>query len=214
MRVVETRITTDEPGSNAARVVARATWQQALLVELGFERGSARVEYKMRLTEALARLESSAKPSRLSWVAVQTEPGPALERAARVLRAAGEGALDAAEYEDAEGYLLSRRDDHELVLPPESLQIGVLDDHDVAIVAASVVPTNGWCSLFHLGVVPSSRGQGLGTEAMRHGLRAMRTMAGVTYHDGTDTRNEAMRAMFERIGAPVFRAIEQWTLRL
>jgi ribosomal protein S18 acetylase RimI-like enzyme len=214
VRRFESRVITEQAGAEAARVAARAMWLQSLLAELEFERVTIRVEYRLPLSDALERLESIAKPPRLSWIPVATQPGPELERAARVLRAVEEGRVGATQYDDPEGYLLSRREDSELLLLPESLQIGLLGTEEVSIVAPSVAPANGWCSLFHFGVVPAFRGQKLGTEAMLHGLRAMRPMGGVTYHDGTDAGNAPMRALFDRIGAPRFRIMEEWSRAL
>jgi ribosomal protein S18 acetylase RimI-like enzyme len=214
VRLIETRVITEQSDLEPALVAFRAVWHEAILAELGFERGIGRVEYRLPLDEAIARLEAKVSLSTLTWLKVENKPGSELERAARVLRAVSAGAPDSAAYDDALGHLLARREDHELTLPPESLQIGLLDRDEAAIIAPSVVPQTGWCSLYHIGVIPAYRGRRLGTEAMLHAFRAMREMGGQTYHDGMDAGNEAMLVLFRRLDAPLYRVMEQWKLFL
>jgi hypothetical protein len=145
---------------------------------------------------------------------VATEPGLAIERAARILRMVSEDAPESVVHSDPVGFLLSRRDDRDLILSPESLQIGFINGHEAAIVAVSAIPTTGWCSFHYFGVVPAFRGRRIGLEAMLHGLRALQAMGGRVYHDGTDTRNESMLSLFNRLRVAEFRELEEWELSL
>jgi hypothetical protein len=214
LQTIETRVITDQAGADAASLASRAQWLRSIVHDLGFEHATTRVEYRLPLEDAIARLEARAPQPRLAWLAIVTEPGLYIERAARVLRSVSEGAPTSAVNADPLGFLLSRREDRDLVLPADSLQIGMLDDRDVALVAPNIVTATGWCSLHYLGVIPAWRGQHVGTEAMLHGLRTMRTLGGLTYHDGTDARSDAMIALFGRLGAPRFRLLEEWELLL
>jgi ribosomal protein S18 acetylase RimI-like enzyme len=190
--------------------MSRAEWLRSILRELGFEPISKRIEYQLPLLDAIARLEAVAPSPRLTWMTVPTEPGPGIEHAARILRTVGENAPESVIHSDPVGFLLSRREDRDVTLSPESLQIGFLNENEAAIVAASAIPTTGWCTLFYLGVVPAFRRKRIGTEAMLHGLRALQAMGGRTYHDGTDTRNAAMLSLFERLRVAEFRELEEW----
>jgi ribosomal protein S18 acetylase RimI-like enzyme len=211
-RVITTRLVREQVGLDPAVAATRATAFQVILERLGFAHESGRLEFRVPLEEAIARLEVLAAPPRLSWISVEIAPGPGLERAARVLKAAAEGDPDSDPEDDALGFLLARRDDKDLALTPEALQIGSREGNDAAIVAASVMPRTGWCSHYYLGILPAYRDQGLGIEVMLHGLRTMRAMGGREYHDGTDARNLAALSLFRRLGCAPQIVMEQWKL--
>jgi ribosomal protein S18 acetylase RimI-like enzyme len=143
---------------------------------------------------------------------VPNEAGPELERAAELMRAAGEGDPDFDQDDDTLGFLLARREDPTLALGPESLMIGALDGTPAAVVASSVRPSTGWCSLYYMGVLPAFRGRRLGHEVMLRGLRALQAMGGRTYHDGTGSGNEPALSLFRRIAGQPARVLEQWRL--
>ncbi|MDH5673021.1 MAG: GNAT family N-acetyltransferase [Myxococcales bacterium] len=193
-------------------VSARAAWQRNVLEGLGFEQQAKRVEYRLPLVDAIARLEAFHSAARLRWIPIETKPGKELERAAGVLSAVHAGSPGSSEDDDPLEHLLSRQIDAERSLPPQSLQIGVLDEREVALVAPSVAPATGWSSLYTVGVLPAYRRQRLGAEAVLHGLRAMLSMGGITYHDGTDANNHAMLTLFDKMDAPRYRKMEQWVL--
>ncbi len=213
-RLITTRIVRQRAGLDPEVATMRAAAFQSILEKLGFTHELGRLEFRVPLEEAISRLEALVGAPRLSWISIETAPGPALERAARVLKAASEGDPDSDPEEDALGFLLARREDEDLILPPEALQIGLIDGSDAAILAASVAPRSGWCSHYYLGLLPAFRGQGLGLEAMLHGFRAMRTMGGREYHDGTDARNHAALSLFRRLGCAPAIVMEQWRLAL
>jgi len=213
-RLITARLVRERTGLDPVVAAARASALQSILERLGFAYESRRLEFRVPLEEAIARLESLAGPPRLSWISIETAPGPGIERAAGVLKAAAEGDPDTDPEDDARGFLLARREDEDLVLPPEALQIGRVGGSDAAIVAASVAPRFGWCSHYYLGILPAYRGQGLGLEAMLRGFHAMRVMGGRKYHDGTDARNRGALSLFRRLGCTPETVMEQWRLAL
>ena len=213
-RVITTRLVREEVGLDAAVAATRAAAFRVILERLGFAYASGRLEFRVPLEEAITRLEAVATPRRLAWNSIETAPGPGIERAARVLKAAAEGDPDSDPEDDALGFLLARLDDNDLAQAPEALQIGLVDGSDAAIVAASVMPRTGWCSHYYLGILPAYRGRGLGVEAMLHGFHTMRAMGGREYHDGTDARNRAALSLFERLGCAPQIVMEQWKLIL
>lgn len=209
-RGFDMRIITSQIGIAPETTRERSDWQRSILSDIGFTFCGARLEFKVPLEDAIKNLEANASPPRLTWIPVATAPGEQIERAADVLRAAGAGDPDHDPDDDALGFLLARREDDTLALPPEALQIGVLDGQDAAILVASVQPTTGWCSLYYMGVVPAFRGRGFGAETMLRGFSTMRGLGGVEYHDGTSATNHATLALFRRIGAKPYRDMEQW----
>lgn len=212
--VVETRVITEQSGVEAEISGARARWHRSLLEAQGFVRGTDRVEFRIPLEEAISRLEADASAAQLTWLPIATEPGALIERAAALLRHAAVGDPDADPEDDPRGFLLARREDETLALPPECLQIGQLEGLDAAMVAPSVQPKTGWCTNYYLGVLPEYRGRGLGVETMRQGFLTMRSLGGQIYHDGTGANNTAALALFRRLGATPYRSMEQWRLVL
>ncbi len=213
-RAIDTRVSRMQSNVEYNLTTMRANAFEAILRGLGFVQTEGRVEFRVPLPIAIRMLERVAKPPRLTWIQVATEPGPEIERAARVLDAVAVGDPNSSPDDDALGFLLSRRQDDQLALTPEAVQIGVLDGKDVAVIAVSVMPDSGWCSHSYLGVIPELRRQGLGVEAMLHGLYAMRTLGGLQYQDGTGSRNEAALALFRIIDTDPDSVMEEWRLSL
>jgi ribosomal protein S18 acetylase RimI-like enzyme len=213
VRVIETRVVTDEiaAGPDGA---ARAAAHRERCREAGFRQGDRRHEFLVPLADALAALAGTGAGARLEWRCVATTPGAELQRAAALLAAVAVGDPDADPDDDALGFLLSRRDDADARITPESLQVGSVDGVDAAIVAPTVWPVTRTGSLTYLGVLPEFRGRGLGDEAMRHGLQALHDMGAFRYHDGTSSRNAPALALFRRIAARPSRVQEQWRLEL
>jgi ribosomal protein S18 acetylase RimI-like enzyme len=209
-RLFTTRVVREQAGLDPAVAAARATAFRAVLEKLGFTCESGRLEFRILLDEAIARLEASVPVPCLSWRSIESAPGPDIERAAGLLKAAAEGDPDSDPEDDALAFLLARREDRDLALTPDALQIGSVDGNDVAILAASVMPRSGWCSHYYLGILPAYRGRGLGVEVMLHGFRSMRAMGGREYHDGTDARNVAALSLFRRLGCTPQIVMEQW----
>jgi ribosomal protein S18 acetylase RimI-like enzyme len=212
VRRIEVRIVVEQQAGDPATNAERAAAHREACRSMGFRPGESRVEYIVPLADAIAALESPAVTGRLAWRLVATEPGRELEQAADVMQAVATGDPDFDAEDDALDFLLARRGDPTLPIGPESLQVGSLEGVDAGIVAASVRPSTGWCSLYYMGVVPSFRGRGLGREVMLHGLRVLHAMGGRTYHDGTASQNGPARSLFRRIAERPTRELEQWRL--
>ncbi len=213
VRVIETRVVTDEVAAGPDGP-GRATAHRERCREAGFRECDRRHEFLVPLADALAAVAATAGEERLEWRCVATTPGAELQRAAALLAAVAVGDPDADPEDDALGFLLSRREDADARVTPESLQVGSLDGADAAIVAPTVWPVTRTGSLTYMGVLPEFRGRGLGAEVMRHGLQALHDMGAFRYHDGTSSRNAPALALFRRIAARPSRVQEQWRLEL
>jgi ribosomal protein S18 acetylase RimI-like enzyme len=82
-----------------------------------------------------------------------------------------------------------------------------------AVLALMVDPSDGWSTIYYLGVLPAYRGRGFGVAAMLRAFHSLKAMGGKVYHDGTGARNAAAQALFARLGRPPFRVMEEWRLK-
>jgi GNAT superfamily N-acetyltransferase len=209
---IGSRVITAVEGTPEALVSARAAMHRDSLSARGFKEGEGRVEYRMGLEDALRHLESHKVPSRLSWSCVDADNANEVARAAELLRQASEGDPASHEEDDALSFLEVFLSDKEAVKAPERLQVGAYAGVPAAIVVLMATPSDGWSTIYYMGVLPEFRGRGFGAEAMLHGFRSLKTMGGQTYHDGTGSRNAAARALFSRLGKPPWRVMEEWRL--
>ena len=207
---IDSRVITANEGVSEALVDARAAMHRDSLIAHGFVRGEDRIEYRMALAEALAVLEAGNKTATLSWSCVDTDTETELARAAAFFRQAAEGDPAWHLEDDSIGFLKTLLKDEDTAKTRERVQIGAFDGVPAAVLALRAYPSDGWSSIYYMGVLPTFRGRGLGAEAMLHGLRCLKAMGGSTYHDGTGSRNAAARALFARLGKPPFRVMEEW----
>jgi len=209
---IDCRVVTASEGVAEALAAARAALHCDSLVARGFTQGEGRVEYRMDIEEALAALEAGKIPSTLTWNQVDVDSPTELARAADCLRQASEGDPASHPDEDALGFLKVLLADEETAKTPERIQIGMCAGVPAAVLALMSYPSDGWSTIYYLGVMPAFRGRGLGAEAMLHALHGLKAMGGKTYHDGTGSNNAAARSLFARLGRPPFRVMEEWRL--
>jgi ribosomal protein S18 acetylase RimI-like enzyme len=209
---IDSRVITATEGVNEALVAARAKIHRDSLIARGFKQGEGRVEYRMAIDEALVALEARNISARLAWSCVDTGTEADLARAARFFRQAAEGDPAAHSSDDTLGFLRTLLETEETVKAPERIQIGTFEGIPAAVLALMVYPSDGWSTIYYLGVLPDFRGRGFGAEVVLHGLRCLKAMGGSIYHDGTGSGNAPARALFARLGRPPFRTIEEWRL--
>ena len=209
---IDSRVITATEGVPDALVTTRAAMHRDSLSDHGFRQGEGRVEYRMDVDEALTALETRKVTAQLSWSCIDTDTEKELARAAELIRLVAEGDPASHDEDDAYGFLKALLDDEETVRVPERVQVGTCEGYAAAVVALMVYPSDGWSTIYYLGVLPKFRGRGFGTETMLHSLRCLKAMGGRTYHDGTGSGNSAARALFERLGKPPFRVMEEWRL--
>jgi len=205
-------VITANEGVSEALVTTRAAVHRGSLMAHGFERGEDRVEYRLALDEALAALEAGSITGSLTWSCVDTDSDTESVRVAALFRQAAEGDPASHPDNDTLGFLKTLLEDEEAVKAPERLQIGAFRGVPAAALALMANPSDGWSTIYYLGVLPAFRGRGFGAEAMLRGLRCLKAMGGRTYHDGTGSRNLAARALFARLGRQPFRVMEEWRL--
>jgi ribosomal protein S18 acetylase RimI-like enzyme len=210
---MDSRVITANEGVDEGLATARATLHRDALVARGFTRGEDRVEYYMDLADALAAFDARKSATELVWRCVDADSEPDLTRAAELFRLASEGDPASHADEDRLGFLRVLIEDEEIIQAAERLQIGMCGNDPAAVLALRVYPSDGWSSIYYLGVLPAFRGRGFGAAAMHQGLRSLKAMGGKIYHDGTGSSNVAARALFARLGRPPFRVMEEWVLR-
>jgi ribosomal protein S18 acetylase RimI-like enzyme len=95
-------------------------------------------------------------------------------------------------------------------MDPRAVQIGYWGEQPVAILFCLVDTGTGWSTITFMGLVPSHRGRGLGTQVHLHGIETLRALGGVTYHDGTSESNEAMLRLFQKRGCIESARMGEW----
>jgi ribosomal protein S18 acetylase RimI-like enzyme len=211
--VIDSRVVVSREGLDEALAAARASMHRDSLLALGFTQGESRVEYRMDLKGAVMALEAGKVPSTLVWHCVRAENEMELARAADLFRQAGEGDPASHPDDDALGFLKVLLSDEGTAKVPECIQVGMCDGIPAAVIALMSYPSDGWSTIYYLGVLPAFRGRGFGAEAMLRALRCLKAIGGKTYLDGTDSRNAAARSLFARLGRPPFRTMEEWRLK-
>jgi ribosomal protein S18 acetylase RimI-like enzyme len=211
--IIDSRVITANEGVDEALVAARAAMHRDELIARGFKQGEGRVEYHMALEEALLALDAKKISTRLVWSCVNPDSETELALAAGLFRQAAEGDPASHPGADALGFLKTLLEDEDTLVAPERVQIGTCKGVPAAVLALMAYPSDGWSTIYYLGVMPDFRGRGFGREAMLQGLRCLKAMGGKIYHDGTGSRNAGARALFARLGRPPFRIMEEWRLK-
>jgi len=209
---IDSRVITASEGVSEALVAARAALHRDSLKAYGFRQGEGRVEYNLGIDEALTALEAGKITAQLSWNCIDTDNEYELARAAEFVHRVAEGDPAFNAEDDALGFLKTFLEDEETVKAPECVQIGTYEGVPTALLALMVYPSDGWSTIYYMGVLPEFRGRGFGAEVMLRGLRCLKVMGGRIYHDGTGSRNAAARALFARLGKLPFRVMEEWRL--
>jgi ribosomal protein S18 acetylase RimI-like enzyme len=210
---IGSRVITAAEGVDEALATARAALHRDALSTRGFERGEDRVEYQMDLADALAAFEAGKSTAELVWRPVDTERESDLEWAAGLFDEASEGDPASHPDEDALGFLKVLIEEEDTAQAAECLQIGMCGNDPAAVLALKVYPSDGWSTIYYLGVLPAFRGRGFGTAAMLQALHSLKAMGGSIYHDGTGAENAAAQALFAHLGRPPFRVMEEWRLK-
>jgi len=213
---IDSRVITATEGVDEALMSARAALHRDCLSARGFRRGEDRVEYRMDLADALtalAALDAPESAGELVWSCVDAESESDLARAAGLFLKASEGDPASHSDDDAMGFLRVLMGDKETVQAPERLQIGMCGNDPAAVLALMVRPSDGWSTIYYLGVLPAFRRRGFGRAAMLQAFHSLKAMGGKIYHDGTGSDNAAARALFARLGRPPFRVMEEWRLK-
>jgi ribosomal protein S18 acetylase RimI-like enzyme len=209
---INSRVITATEGVADALTTARAALHRDSLSARGFKRGEDRVEYQMDLADALTALDEGKSEAELVWNNVGTESESDLARAADLFCQASESDPASHPDQDTMGFLRALIEEKETVQAPERLQIGMCGNDPAAVLALKAYPSDGWSTIYYLGVLPAFRGRGFGAAAMLQGFLSLKAMGGKTYHDGTASGNAAARALFSRLGRPPFRVMEEWRL--
>ncbi|MEM7249079.1 MAG: GNAT family N-acetyltransferase [Acidobacteriota bacterium] len=92
---------------------------------------------------------------------------------------------------------------------PDCVELGFLDDEPVAFLCAQSDAT-GWGTISFMGLVPEARGRGLGGAVQRRGFSLLRRQGAALYHDGTESENHPMLALFARHGCREHARMTEW----
>jgi GNAT superfamily N-acetyltransferase len=186
-RVVDSRMTDDHRDA---------------LQDAGFAVTNRRVEYRTPLSQ----MGHEGAPS-LTWKTMaDTGEGVVLD----VLREASIGTPDGVDTSRGSAAIDNQLDGPYADMDPRAVQIGYSGAEAVAILFCLVDTESGWSTIAFMGLVPSHRGRGLGTEVHLHGIETLRALGGVTYHDGTSESNDTMRHLFEKQGCIESARMGEW----
>lgn len=212
-KIIDTRVISAEESIDNELSSERAKMHRDILTAKGFVPGEGRLEYRMPLDAAIKNLESSVKSNSLRWECVDSSREDEFQKAVHFFQCAAEGDIAFDPDDNMSDFLNGFLADEDVIKAPEMLQIGILKN-EAAVVLACMAYSDGWSTLYYLGVLPKFRGCGLGAETMLHGLLTLKMLGGKIYHDGTGARNKAALALFAKIEAPLFREMEDWRLKL
>ncbi len=214
--LIETRVVTHDADRDAALTTSRASLTRAALTALGFVHDGGRDEFRLALDSdaVTAWLTPLVARDPFHWSALAPAGELTFERAARAMHDASLGDPASSPDEDAAAALREFLADASFTNDPMGVQVGTLDGVDAAFVMTQVNPSTGWSRITYLGVAPTHRRRGLGAVAHARGVALARTLGGRLYIGGTSTANTPMRALFRRLGAAPFRAMERWALAL
>jgi len=204
--VLEARARADELGIRelSTRVVdSRMTDDyRAALHDAGFTPTNRRIEYKTPLAQ-MAREGASD----IEWrTMAEVGEGAVLD----MLREASVGTPDGVDTSVGSAAIENLLDGPYAKMDPRAVQIGYSGERPVAILFCLVDTGTGWSTIAFMGLVPSHRGRGLGTEVHLHGIETLRALGGVTYHDGTSESNDTMRHLFAKQGCVESDRMEEW----
>ncbi len=172
------------------------------LHDAGFTPSNRRVEYKTPLAQ-MAREGASE----IEWrTMAEAGEGVVLD----VLREASIGTPDGVDTSEGSTAIVNLLDGSYGDMDPRSVQIGYVDGKAAAILFCLVDTKTGWSTIAFMGLVPSHRGKGLGTQVHLHGIETLRALGGVLYHDGTSESNDTMRHLFEKQGCVESARMGEW----
>ncbi len=204
--VLEARARADELGIRdlSTRVHdSRMTddYRQAL-VNAGFTSTNRRVEHKTPLAQ-MAREGASD----IEW---RTMADAGEDAVLDVLREASVGTPDGVDTNRGSTAIENLLDGPYANVDPRAVQVGYSAAQAVAILFCLADTKSGWSTIAFMGLVPSHRGRGLGTQVHLHGIATLRALGGTTYHDGTSESNGIMRHLFEKQGCVESDRMEEW----
>lgn len=216
LHLIETRVVTRDADRDATLTASRASLARAALTALGFAHDGGRDEFRLALdSDAVTHwLTPLAARDPIRWSALAPAGSVTFEQAARAMHDVSLGDPMSSPDEDAAAALRESLADASFTNDPMGVQVGTLDGIDAAFVMTQVNPTTGWSRITYMGLTPSHRGRGLGAFVHARGVALARALGGRLYVGGTSTANAPMLALFRRLGAEPFRAMERWALAL
>lgn len=160
------------------------------LEQLGWQRINERIEFKTPVSNLPTNWQGPLRWQNMMHMDEQT--------VAAIIDQAGVGP----EWEEDDtglAVLRSCLSDKDLTCDPSCVEIGYLDEHTpAAFIIAQTAPSDGWCTISFMGLMPNARGKNLGQWVHRRGFELFRQQGGKLYHGGTSAKNTAMRRLFEK----------------
>lgn len=159
-----------------------------VLEHLGWHRINERIEFKTPVTNLPTDWQGPLHWRNMSQVGEQT--------VAEIIDKAGAGP----EWDDDDTGLAVLRDclsADDLLCDSSCVEVGYLNDIPAAFIIAQTAPSDGWCTISFMGLMPEARGQNLGQWVHRRGFELFRQQGGQLYHGGTSAKNTAMVRLFK-----------------
>ena len=195
---------TDPPNSLSLRLNLDRAFDglEEILKASGWIRGNERYEFKTPVTELPSNWEGP-----LAWKDLNQA---GLDLTARIMEEAGQGP-EWDNNDTGESLIDAYLSDKELTNDPSCIEVGFLPDgKPAAFVVAQTAPSDGWCTIMFMGIIPEVRGRGLGQWVHRRGFELMRRQGGKQYHGGTSAGNKSMLRLFEKHGCRPYAHLAEW----
>lgn len=179
-----------------------------ILVDLGFNKKSERIEYQIDVEKL-----PDDKNSPFMWKSA-SDLGWNEHDLIHFVSEVTKNAIGFDPNEKLEDFIQDFLKRDELTSGFECIHIGFLNETQCALAVVQIEQSTGWSRISYMGLIPEYRNKNLGSYVHRHGFEMMKAQGGKLYHGGTDLNNISMRKLFKKHGCEFLYQMEEWSLNI